>query len=573
MSKQDNLTDFLTDVADAIREKKGTTEKINPQNFSDEIRGIESGGYDNGWNTNVELKDSTHYGNSNITAIDIEGVSEILDYAFAGSDISEIDLSNVTKIGAHAFEGCTNLTSIDLTGVQDIGDEAFAGCESLNSIQCSSQTPPRIGEFVFNDVPAYIKVPQEYYDTYVSEASDYADRFYYDSPIYMIIEDPEVKRILFSNNIGNGIGITESQAKAVTNISTYFKRSGIRRFKELRSFGVTNINNSAFECCYNLEVIGLDNIVKVDNYAFLYCTSLKDVGSLDNIVTLGSSVFNVSPIQIKTLKMPKLETLGYANFIFSEIEEIEDLGSITSMPRGSADTQHLFSFSMKLKRVVLPNTLVNLGECFVNCVNLRDININNNPNIKELKGFNATPLSPIEELYLPNITLYSPLFNKTRIRKVNLGDAPMTQLDGMNGCFGEFSYTEEVILPDCCEKIVSYPFYKYTNLKYVHLPEQLKEIPYYCFSECGLESITIPKNVAKIGTYAFFNCKQMKLYDFRSLEHVITLDNINAFNGIPTNCKIVVPDNLYDQWITATNWSSLASKIVKASEFVEPTTE
>lgn len=40
MSKENNLTDFLTDVADAIREKKGTTEKINPQDFSEEIRKI-----------------------------------------------------------------------------------------------------------------------------------------------------------------------------------------------------------------------------------------------------------------------------------------------------------------------------------------------------------------------------------------------------------------------------------------------------------------------------------------------------------------------------------------------------
>lgn len=42
MSKENNLTDFLTDVADAIREKKGTTDKINPQNFSDEIKGIKT---------------------------------------------------------------------------------------------------------------------------------------------------------------------------------------------------------------------------------------------------------------------------------------------------------------------------------------------------------------------------------------------------------------------------------------------------------------------------------------------------------------------------------------------------
>lgn len=46
MSKENNLTDFLTDVADAIREKKGTSEKINPQDFSEEIRGIEGG---NNW--------------------------------------------------------------------------------------------------------------------------------------------------------------------------------------------------------------------------------------------------------------------------------------------------------------------------------------------------------------------------------------------------------------------------------------------------------------------------------------------------------------------------------------------
>lgn len=44
MAKNDNLKDFLTDVADAIREKKGTAELINPQSFSDEIRAFEIGG-------------------------------------------------------------------------------------------------------------------------------------------------------------------------------------------------------------------------------------------------------------------------------------------------------------------------------------------------------------------------------------------------------------------------------------------------------------------------------------------------------------------------------------------------
>lgn len=46
MAKDNNIQDFLTDVADAIREKKGTTDKINPQDFSSEIASIQSGGRD-----------------------------------------------------------------------------------------------------------------------------------------------------------------------------------------------------------------------------------------------------------------------------------------------------------------------------------------------------------------------------------------------------------------------------------------------------------------------------------------------------------------------------------------------
>ena len=44
MAKNNNLTDFLTGVADAIRTKKGTTDLINPQDFESEIASIETGG-------------------------------------------------------------------------------------------------------------------------------------------------------------------------------------------------------------------------------------------------------------------------------------------------------------------------------------------------------------------------------------------------------------------------------------------------------------------------------------------------------------------------------------------------
>ena len=86
----------------------------------------------------------------------------------------------------------------------------------------------------------------------------------------------------------------------------------------------------------------------------------------------------------------------------------------------------------------------------------------------------------------------------------------------------------------------------------------------YCSS---LASVVIPDSVTSIGNNAFYCCYGMAYYDFRASKSVPTLSNKTAFNSISSDCEIVVPDSLYDTWKAATNWSSYASKIVKASEF------
>jgi hypothetical protein len=80
------------------------------------------------------------------------------------------------------------------------------------------------------------------------------------------------------------------------------------------------------------------------------------------------------------------------------------------------------------------------------------------------------------------------------------------------------------------------------------------------------------KSVEQIKANAFGYTKVKDYYDFRAYEHIPSLENSNAFAGMQTTCKIVVPDNLYNEWIAATNWSSLASKIIDAKTFEQQNT-
>lgn len=137
MSKQDNLTDFLTDVADAIREKKGTTDKINPQNFSEEIRGIESGG-GNPWNADVTWITDGEFGFDSMSEVAIhEGVTVIGARAFRyNSSITKITLPSTLKsIGAYAFGGMGKLAEVNLPdGLTWMDSYAFNGAPIIESI-------------------------------------------------------------------------------------------------------------------------------------------------------------------------------------------------------------------------------------------------------------------------------------------------------------------------------------------------------------------------------------------------------------------------------------------------------
>lgn len=100
------------------------------------------------------------------------------------------------------------------------------------------------------------------------------------------------------------------------------------------------------------------------------------------------------------------------------------------------------------------------------------------------------------------------------------------------------------------------------------IPPNVTSLNTYCYGACiSLASIIIPKSVVSIQAQAFVNCYGMAYYDFSHHTAVPTLANTNAFTGIPDDCKIIVPDALYDEWIAATNWSAYATYTIKKSDW------
>ena len=194
MAKTDNLTDFLTGVANAIRTKKGTTAKINPQNFESEIESIKG-------NKFIDLVQRTI---KTVTEDDLQGLIHIEVYAFINCynltsvtiPDSVIDISNyafsscirltnvtipnsVTSIAFSAFYNCRDLKSITIPdSVTSIGDNAFKACSGLTSVTMLPTTPPTLGSNVFPSNVTTITVPVGCGNAYKTAKnwSNYADK-------------------------------------------------------------------------------------------------------------------------------------------------------------------------------------------------------------------------------------------------------------------------------------------------------------------------------------------------------------------------------------------------------------
>lgn len=242
-----------------------------------------------------------------------------------------------------------------------------------------------------------------------------------------------------------------------------------------------------------------------------YCTDVR----FANITQIGSyAFFNCNSLRGTTIPM-SVNTINTGAFDACKILEF-----LVIPPLVEKINSQFCMNSYLLKNVILPHNINNIdGQAFSYCHSLNDV-------------------------YIPkNVT--------------NIGNKAFER------CYG----LSQIIIPSGVESIGSYAFDNCTGLTCdIIIPDSVKTIGQNAFSYCyGINRVKMSKNVGSIPYQLFVYNYGVVYYDFTSHTSIPTL-NSNGLTGLNYISKIYVPDNLYDSWKTATNWSAWSAYIYKASD-------
>ena len=118
-----------------------------------------------------------------------------------------------------------------------------------------------------------------------------------------------------------------------------------------------------------------------------------------------------------------------------------------------------------------------------------------------------------------------------------------------------------ITIPSGVTSIGNYMFLSCYRLESITIPSGVTTIGVSMFQYCySLASITIPSSVRRIDSYAFSSCTGVAEYHLLSTNPPYVV-NISAFEKIPSDCIIYVPQGCLEAYKAATNWSTYASHI------------
>lgn len=211
------------------------------------------------------------------------------------------------------------------------------------------------------------------------------------------------------------------------------------------------------------------------------------------------------------------------------------LESVSLPSNQNMPTWYLFDKCRALKHITMPNTVQSCADyCFSNNCSMTSLCLP-----KSITSLNKymTGLYSLKSLILPigyTSTQSSFLSSAYSLQRLSV---PST-FQSVNGGWESWKSLTRVHISEGAKNVGS--FYQAENLYSVKIPSSLLSVP------------------------AFSQCSNLSLIDISAATSVIPASS--SFS-LPSACKVVVPDALYDEWIAATKWSGIASKIIKKSDW------
>jgi hypothetical protein len=133
----------LKQIADAIREKGGTSDNLEfPNAMTEAIAAIQSGSSSNDSTLEEIINRSIKEVNNNATTI---GRYVFINCYF----LKTANFPSATSIGDSAFQSCSMLTTVDFPLVTNVGSCAFQHCDVLTTVDFPSLTYIGYGAFQY----------------------------------------------------------------------------------------------------------------------------------------------------------------------------------------------------------------------------------------------------------------------------------------------------------------------------------------------------------------------------------------------------------------------------------------
>ena len=270
-------------------------------------------------------------------------------------------------------------------------------------------------------------------------------------------------------------------------------------------------NNGRVYCNMLQEVYIGKNVTSIGTHAFQNCYSLASIIIPDGVTSIGTYAFQ-NCYSLASITIPD----GVTSIGNSVFQSCRSLTSITIPTGVTSIGDSAFNSCSSLTSITIPTGVTSIGDsAFGNCSSLVNITIPDG---------------------VTSIGTYA-----------------------FNSCYSIASIT----IPTGVTSIGNSAFYSCSSLASITIPTGVTSISNYAFNGCSsLASITIPTGVTSIGNNAFNSCYGMRYYDFSACTDIPTLSNSNAFKNIPSDCQMLIPSALYDEWKAATNWSTYADHIV-----------